>query len=172
MTTRLTLFALLFFGAELAASWWIWGRAPTDSIRVWYAGFWSFEAGHLHYWIPVFASFLALGGVAWYPLRQHGGLTTWWLIGSALAIGLEVLTSVLYWRSAEASDLRSLFQSIWYWHQVPQASDMGWPSFRIYMWNHLLPWAVVLLVGITLRLMFERRAKNATRIAPPGTRNT
>jgi hypothetical protein len=165
MRARLPIFVLLFFGAELAASWWIWGRAPTDSLRVWYSSFWTFEAGRLHYWIPVFTSFLALGGVAWYALGQSRSLTTRWLIGSTLAVGLEVLTSILYWRSARSSDLRGLFQSMWYWHRVPQANDMGWPSFRIYMWNHLVPWAVVLLLGITLWLMFEKGAKNATQMA-------
>lgn len=165
MRVRLTIFVLVLFGAELAASWWIWGRAPADSLGVWYSGFWAFEAGRLHYWILLFVLFLTLGGLVWYALRQHIGLTIWWLIGSALAIGLEVLTSILYWRSDESSDLRGLFQSIWFWHRVPQASEMGWPSFRIYMWNHFFPWAGALLIGITLWLMFEQRTKDA-RITP------
>jgi len=168
---RVIAFLSLVFTAEVAASWWMWGRAPSDSIRVWYSGFWVFEAGRLHYWVPVSASLLALWIVGWYALRRHGRLVTWWLSGAALAVGLEALTSVLYWRSAQSSDLRDLFQSIWYWHRVPQASDMGWPSFRIYLWGHLIPWAVVLLLGTTVWILLNKKAKNTTRITLPGTRN-
>jgi hypothetical protein len=168
MRVRFAIFVLLLFGAELAASWWIWVRAPMESIRTSYADFWTLEVGRLRYWIPVFAASLALGAAAWYVFRYQGTIKRW-LIGSALAIGSEVVTSILYWRSTESSALRDLFQSVWYWHRVPHENDMGWPSFRIYMWNHLVPWAVVLLVGITLWLMFERRVRNETRIAPHGT---
>jgi hypothetical protein len=171
MRARFIAFAGFLCGAEVAASRWVWGRAPTDSIRVWYAGFWAFEAGRLHYWVPVFASLLALWIVGWYTFRWHGRLITWWLVAAALGVGLEVATSMLYWRSVRASDLRNLFQGIWYWHRVPQASDMGWPSFRVYLWDHLVPWAAVLLVGMTLWVLFEQKARNTTRIALPGTRN-
>ena len=157
MKPRLIAFASLLFVAEVAASWWVWGRAPTDSLRVWYPGFWAFEAGRLHYWIPVFGSLLALCIVARYTLRRDGRWITSWPFAAALAVGLEVLTSVLYWRSARSSALRDTFQSIWYWHRVPQASDLGWPSFRIYLWAHLIPWAVVLLLGMILWVLFEHR---------------
>lgn len=170
MVARFIAFVSLLCGAEVAASWWVWGRAPTDSIRVWYSSFWVFEAGRMHSWVPLFASLVALWIVVWYALRRHGRLIAWWLFGAALVVGLEVLTSVLYWKSARSSDLRDLFQSIWYWHRVPQASDMGWPSFRIYLWNHLIPWALVLLFGMALWVLFERKARTATRIAVPGTR--
>ena len=170
MAARCIAFASFLCGAEVAASWWVWGRAPTDSIRVWYSGFWAFEAGRLHYWVPVFASLLVLWIVGWYAFRRHGRLITW-LFAAALGVGLEVATSVLYWRSSRSSDLRGLFQSLWVWHRVPQASDMGWPSFRVYLWDHLVPWAMVLLVGMTLWVLFEQKARNTTRIALPGTRN-
>ena len=162
---RVIAFLSLLVSAEVAASWWIWGRAPSDSIRVWYSGFWVFEAGRLDYWVPVAASLLAVWIVAWYALRRHGRLVTWWLSGAALAVVLEALTSMLYWRSAQSSELRDLFQSIWYWHRVPQASDMGWPSFRIYLWSHLIPWAVVLLLGMTVWVFFEQKARSTARIA-------
>ena len=161
MATRFIAFTLFLCGAEAVASWWVWRRAPTDSIRVWYSAFWSFEAGRLHYWIPILGALLAFCIVA-YALRRNGRFITWWLF-SAAGVGVEVLTSVLYWRSAQASDLRNLYESIWYWHRVPQASDMGWPSFRGYLWDHLLPWAMVLSVGITIWLILDQRANHATR---------
>src|SRR5271157_331510 len=106
MTARLIAFASFFCGAEVAASWWVWGRAPTDTLDVLYSGFWAFEAGRLHYWVPVFASLLALSIVAWYAFRRHVRLVVWWLFAAASGVGLEVLTSVLYWRSGRSSPLR------------------------------------------------------------------
>jgi hypothetical protein len=112
MAARFIAFALFLCGAEFAASWWVWGRAPTDSIRVWYSGFWVFEAGRLHYWVPVFSSLLAIWIAGWYALRRHGRSIMWWLFAAALGVGLEVLTSALYWMSARSCYLRNLFQSI------------------------------------------------------------
>ena len=171
MATRFIAFASFLCGAEVAASWWVWGRAPTDSIRVWYSGFWAFEAGRLHYWAPVFASLSVLWSVGWYALRRHGRLITWWLVGAALGVGLEVLTSVLYWRSVRSSALRDLYQSTWYSNRVPRASDLGLPSFRGYLWAHLVPWAMVLLLGMTLGVLYEQKAGNARRITLQGTGN-
>jgi hypothetical protein len=154
MVARFIALASLLCGAEVAASWGVWGRAPTDTIRDWYAGFWAFEAGRLHYWVPVFASLLTVWIVAWYALRPHDhaqGIQRrylWWLFVAASGVGSEVLASALYWRSARSSDLRSLFESTWYWDRVPQASDMGWPSFQGYLWAHLAPWTVFLLLGL------------------------
>lgn len=99
MAARFTVLAALLFGAEVAASWWVWGRSPTDTIRVWYSGLWAFEAGRLHYWLPVFASLVALWIVVWYVLLRHGRPITRWLFAAALAVALELATSVLYWRS-------------------------------------------------------------------------
>lgn len=163
-------FLSLLFSAEVAASWWIWGRAPSDSIGVEYRRFWAFEASRLHYWLLVCASLVTLWIVSWYALRRHVHFMTSWPLAVVLGIGLEVLTSLLYWGSADASHLRSFFQSGWWWDRVPQASDLGWPSFRIYLWAHLVPWAVVLLLGMILWL---RRAKGGTkRELHPGTRKT
>jgi hypothetical protein len=171
MTAKLIVLGSLLCSAEIAGSWWVWGSAPTDSIRVWYADFWAFEAGRLHYWLPVFAAVLAIWGVSCYALRRHHRFIMWWLYAATLGLGLEVLTSLLYWRSARSSDLRNLFQSIWNWHRVPQATDLGWPSFRAYLWDHLIPWAAVLLLGITLWLHFEHKARSTIRTALPGSRN-
>ena len=27
---------------------------------------------------------------------------------------------------------------------------MGWPSFRLYLWDHIFPWTVILLIGLAL----------------------
>jgi hypothetical protein len=170
MAARFIAFASFLCGAEVAASWWVWGRAPTDTVRVWYSGYWAFEVGRLHYWLPVFASVLTLWIVLWYAFLHHARPLTRWLFAAMLGVGLEVVTSALYWKSARSSDIRGLYQSLWRWNRVPQASEMGWPSFRIYLWDHLVPWAAVVLVGMTLWVLIEHRARSATRVALPGTR--
>jgi len=164
MTARFIGFGSLLWCAEFTASWWIWARAPSDSIRVWYPGFWAFEAGRLHYWVPALASVLCLSIVAWYATRSQGHLITYWLSGVVLAVLSEVLTSAWYWRSVRASHLRHLFQSIWYSHRAVQAGGNGWYSFGIYLWCHLVPWAVVLLSGIILWILVEQRTRRETRM--------
>ncbi len=165
MAARLIAFGSLLCAAEVAASWWVWGTIPTDTIKDRYAGFWAFEAGRLHFWVPIAASLLLpLLIVAWYARRrhdhakgiQHRSFIRWWLFVAALGVGSEVLTSALYWRSARSSDLRTLFQSVWYWQRVPQATDMGWPSFRGYLWAHLAPWTVFLLLGLAVWYFWRR----------------
>lgn len=164
MTARLTAFASCLFGAEIAASWWIWNRTPTDTIRVWYSGFWPFEVGRLHYWVPAFACTLVLWMVAWYALLRKGRPATQWLFTAVLAAGLEVVTSVLYWKGPQSSSIRGLYQSVWAWNRVPQANEMGWPSLRIYLGDHLVPWAVMLvLVGIYLWYLGHRKHQLQTQ---------
>lgn len=171
MAARFIAFSSFLFGAEVAASWWVWSRVPTDTLRVWYSGYWAFEVGRLHYWVPVFGSALALWIVVWYSFLRHTRPLTGCLFALALGVVLEVLTSALYWKSAQSSDIRGLYQSVWRWNRVAEASEIGWPSFRIYLWDHLVPWAMVLLVGMTLWVLFEQKGRNTTRIALPGTRN-
>jgi len=157
MAARLITFASLLFGAEVAASWWVWGRTPTDTIRVWYSGYWAFEVGRMHYWVPVFASVLALWSVIWYALLRRGRPITRWLFSGACGVALEVVSSVLYWRSPQSSSLRGLYQSVWVWNRVQQASERGLPSFRVYLWDHLVPWTIVVLVGVAVWVLFQRR---------------
>jgi hypothetical protein len=166
MKAKFTILFFLFFGAELVASWWIWGRAPTDSIRVWYSGFWAFEAGRLYCWIIVFAALLVIWLLGWYRLLRHRGWMISWLFCVVLGVGLETATSIFYWRSTWASGIRSLFQSVWYWHRVPLASDLGWPSMRIYIWHHLVPWAAIVLVGITLWIFVVRKVRVFRQLTP------
>ena len=47
---------LIALVAEVFASWWAWGRAPTDSLRVLYEGdFLAYEVERLIPWLIVFA---------------------------------------------------------------------------------------------------------------------
>jgi len=174
MLLRFIAFLSLLFGAEVSASWWIWGRSPSDSLHVWYAGFWAFETGRLHYWVPT----LAVAAILWLAARylfqrghhaegaqrsdQKKRVAGVWVLSAVLSLLSETLTSGIYWRSNKSADLRDLFQSTWYLHRVPKASDLGWPSFQGYLWPHLVPWAVVLLLGLAVWYLWNKRKRENT----------
>ena len=167
MTARFIALASLLFGAEIVGSWWVWSRTPTDTIRVWYSGFWPFEAGRLHYWFPVSATVLVLWIVVWYAFLRGRPLMQW-LFTAVLGAGLEVVTSVLYWRSPRSSNIRGLYESVWVWNRVPQANEMGWPSFRVYLGDHLVPWIVVLVI-FSLPVWYLRYRKHHSGAVVQGT---
>lgn len=150
-------FLALVTGAEVFASGYIWSEAPTDTLRVLYPGFWHFESARLIYWIPVLISAALLWCVCWYALRAARQRVFAWVLGGGLALATEISTSTLYWKSAASGYVRGLYESAWYWNRVPQADDLGWPSFRGYLWSHLVPWAVVLLLGIVAWHLWQRR---------------
>ena len=52
-------YLLVAFVAEVGASWWTWSSAPTDSLRVWYAG--NFRAYEIERVIPWLIGFMLLG---------------------------------------------------------------------------------------------------------------
>jgi hypothetical protein len=167
MVKRLATLVSLLGLAEVTASWLIWARSPSDSLRVWYSGFWAFEVGRLRYWVPVFASVVTVWILAWYFIRpltaakhnvqgnhQRLRLTPSRVLGASLAIGLEVLASWFYWSSPRSFDLRTLYQSGWYWHAN---GDLYWSSFLGYLVWHFVPWTAVIALGLTLSHFWNRR---------------
>lgn len=162
MTARFIGLVSFLFGAEVAASWWVWGGAPTDSIGVWYSGFWVFEADRLHYWGLLFAPLLLLWVVLSRSLLRHSRPIVWWVCAAALGIGLELTSSVLYWRSPRSSDLRGLYQSLWMVNRFPQASNIESTGFRVYLGEHLVAWAIFLIVAMTLFVFFEKKWRKTT----------
>lgn len=162
---RCTIFVLLALLAELAASWWLWSRSPTDALRVVYSGFWSYEVGRLFCWIVLLPLCLA----AWLAVRRAfsswsrgntGRMFNVLLIGLAglLALALEISTSVWYWNTQSSAPVRDLYRSVWYWHRLPQPADQGWPSLKGYVGDHALTWCIVLIVAegllwLTLRMI-------------------
>lgn len=159
-------FVLLLVG-EVTASWWIWTSAPTDSLRVWYPSFWSFEAGRLHYWSLIFVAVCVVAALIRLWIRSCPGeprSRKKWLIAlsAVLALGLETATSAVHWRSDRASDLRALYHSLWYWDHYPRGSELGWPSFQLFLRNHLIAWVVVLLLGLILWRFWHARTGGRT----------
>lgn len=162
MALRLIRCTVLLIGAEGLASWSIWGLAPTDTLRVWYPTFWAFELGRLRYWMPVLALAGLLWGLVWYGLHRRIGRMLAWVLSGAVAVAVEMGTSTWYWKSPASIYIRGLYESGWYWNRVPQAGDLGWPSFRGYMLAHLVRWAVVLALGLVAWYLWnKRRAQRA-----------
>jgi hypothetical protein len=98
------------------ASWWLWGGAPTDTLRVSYPGFWGYEVGRLLCWSVLFL----LSMVIWLIVLRgmHDGarkeVRVELLAGLLLACALEVSASTLYWNTRSSLPVRDLYGSVWY----------------------------------------------------------
>jgi len=163
-------FILLLPVAEIAASWVLWRSFPSDTIRVAYPDLLAFESGRFKSWVPVFAAMvmISMAWLFWRPNRapsdhvdklRHG--SGWILVGSAVLV--EALTSAVYWLTAASWHVRIFYQSMYYWNWVPKSSDLVWPAFRGYLLQHFIPWASVMLVGVTLWLMVEKRTSSTPK---------
>lgn len=175
---RFVSLSALLCGADVFASSWIWGRAPSDTIRVWYPGFWVFAAGRLHSWVLVFAFVLIPCIAAWHLFRHHSSrlsdgktspasyIAEWWMLSASLAIVSELLTSIFYWSSSRSSDLHAFYTSMDYWgllSETPHTNAPGWPSFKLYLWGHFLPWAVILLPPLLIWYYWDRKRQQSLR---------
>jgi hypothetical protein len=144
LAIKLLVASLLLLGAEVLASGWLWTRAPTDTLRVWYPTFWSFERGRLGYWTIAFACCALLGAFIWSALHRRVAQVAMVLVGAGFAVAVEGSTSAWHWESAASAGVRKLYEGIWYWNRVP-TQTIGGASFRGYLWAHLIPWAALLL---------------------------
>jgi hypothetical protein len=148
---RVLCWFLLCFLAEVVPSWQVWSSTPYDSLRVGYPDFAMFEAGRLQFWALMLVMIGLTGAaMAWLANRDSRlsgskenakakPLCLYRSLYLASAIALEIGTSVSYW----------------IWNRA-----VGWPSFRpsfqIYLWEHLLPWVIVVSLGL---FIWNRLAK-------------
>lgn len=155
---------LLCFLAEVVSSWRVWRSTPYDNLRVGYPDFAMFEAGRLQFWALMLVMIGLTGAaMAWLANRdsrlsgskENAKAKRLWLRRSlylASAIALEIGTSVLYW----------------YWNRARWPEDFGWPIFRFYLWEHLLPWTVVVSLGLFLWSQCERLRSSSTVLRRKG----
>jgi branched-subunit amino acid ABC-type transport system permease component len=152
MRMRSMFFLLSALVAEVVASGWLWARAPTDTLRVDYAGFWEYEVERLFRWAILFPVYLLIGLILWRLLfravRNKPERLNLFTAALALitALGLEISASVWYLRAPSSRPIRDLYGSIWYWHRVPQPGDQGWASFKGYIGDHALLWCIAFLI--------------------------
>lgn len=150
MKNKLVMSAVLLVLAEVLASFSAWSGAPMDGTAP-PPRFWSFEVWRLEYWVVLFSLAALLWAVSWYGFHRHIGAIGMGVLGVALAVATEVLTSVWYWR-----------QFTW-----AQASYLGWSYFPKYFWEHLISWFVVVAVGAVLWYVWNERrtAQRGKKIA-------
>ena len=66
------LFLVIACASEAAASLWVWGRAPTDTLRVWYPSFFAYFLEHSRPWAIIFSlSCLFVGFVSRKPRHKR-----------------------------------------------------------------------------------------------------
>jgi len=163
-------FALLIGAAEVGSSFWLLSRAPVDGPTYFYNGFPDYEIGRLVCWLPL----TTLVGFLWFVLsrtsrfgvakaiqgsdesRKYGPYLDC-ILAFAIGFAIETFTSVCYWMIPYSEGVRSLYESGWYWHRVPRQSDYGWPSFKGYFLARIIPWAVLFLMGLVIRLTWGKR---------------
>lgn len=171
MSKRYTLGCFFILGgAEIGSSMWLVLRAPADGPTNVYSGFPDYEFGRLLCWAPA----VGISALFWFllnrrlasagvrkntgqdqPSRPHPCLI------STLAVGfaIETFASVCYWMTPYSKGVRALYESAWYWHRVPHQSDYGWPSFRGYFLDHLIPWAGIFVAGLIVWFIWSRRQR-------------
>jgi len=140
---------IILCASELIASAWVWNSFPTDSVRVHYPGYWSYEAVRFGIWLAIlsaeFAAFVMYrrkkGGHSnkYHPL--HGFRNGVLAVCGGLV--LESTTSGLYWLTPRSIYIR---YSYGYWDTPPPARDLA-SSFVRYWRDHAIAWAVVVILG-------------------------
>jgi hypothetical protein len=164
-TIRLFIVALF---AEIGASLWLLLLAPLDGPTEMYSGFLGYEAWRALCWAPLAAIIALLSAFVGQKLAfRKGGLASrnssplrFLISATAIGLSVETLTSICYWKSPHSRGVRALYQSVWYWHRVPRQSDFGWPSFRGYYVDHLIPWAMLFLTGLIAWFMWTKRRQS------------
>lgn len=126
---------LAFAISELFGSLCAWHGTPTD-----WSGpplqFWHYECWRLMYW-----AFFASGAACSYFLLGVRRFSVQLPVALAIALAVELITSVSYWRALN----------------VEQASFLGWPSEFYYIRDHLFGWAIIPFISALTWLFCLRR---------------
>src|SRR5215831_1549972 len=125
--------------AEIVSSFLSWRGTPTDWL-VEPLHFWTFELRRLQSWAIFFVACVALWLFCWLAVRRRVHEIALWLLASALAVVIEVLTTLRYWR-----------QLSW-----GESAYLGISYFRGYLWEHLIGWVVALLLVLAILYYWER----------------
>ncbi len=145
---------IILYAGELFGSWGVWVNFPTDSVRVHFPGYWSYEVLRLGIWLAILIAGFATAFATYRRKTKDEARGNRWFHGfrawiSLLCGGvlLETGTSCLYWLTPRAAPIRNAYQGAWYWDRIPPATDLGWPSFVGYLKHHLIAWAIAVIAG-------------------------
>ncbi|MGB6691290.1 MAG: hypothetical protein WBE76_25940 [Terracidiphilus sp.] len=126
--------------SEVSGSFCAWHGTPTD-----WSGpplhFWNYEFWRLAFWIPLAGGAFAIVLAIWHFLPGIRRCSVVMPLALVFALGVEWITSLSYWRALT----------------IQQASFLGWPSEFYYIREHLLCWAISLLLAAAALLFWIRR---------------
>lgn len=154
--------------AEGGASLWLLLRSPFDGpLESYYFSLFDYERGRALWWISFVALIVLIYALLQRRLRSLAdkqalpNSSFLALLTGTLAIGLivETLTSICFWKSPSSKGVRAMYESVWYWERVPRQSDYGWPSFRGYFLDHVIPWAVIFGIGLLVWFIGTRHGE-------------
>ncbi len=155
MTKRIAIPSLIILcAAELFASWGVWVNFPTDSVRVRFPGYWSYEVLRFGIWFAILAA--GITALAVYRRKSRDdpkGFKPFrgsrkWVAALCGGLVLESITSFLYWLTPRSAPIRDAYEGWWYWEdRGPRPADLGLPSFVGYWKDHAIAWAVVTIIG-------------------------
>ena len=126
---RFILCCMALLIAEIVSSFLSWHGTPTDWLGE-PLHFRTFELWRLQSWAMFFVAGVALWLLCRRALHRRVHETALWLLASALAVAIEVLTTLRYWRQLS-------------WRE---SAYLGISYFRGYLWEHLIGWVVALLL--------------------------
>src|SRR5229473_799271 len=135
--------------AEITSSFLSWHGTPTD-WRGEPLHFWIFEVWRLQSWAMFFVAGVVFWLLCWRAVHRRVHQTGLWLLASALAVAIEILTTIRFWRHLS-------------WRESAQ---FGISYFRGYLWEHLIGWVVGLLFVLAILHLWEGRVRTASRPEP------
>lgn len=97
-----------------------------------------------------FVAGVVLWLLCWLAVHRRVHQIVLWLLASALAVAIEVLTTLRYWR-----------QLSW-----TESAFLGISYFQGYLREHLIGWVVALLFVLAILHFRERRARRLPRPDP------
>ena len=83
--------------AEIVSSFLSWHGTPMDWVGE-PLHFWTFELWRLQSWAIFFVAGVGFWLICWRAFHRRAHEIGLWLLASALAVAVEVLTTVRYWR--------------------------------------------------------------------------
>ena len=130
----------VLLNTEIVSSFLSWHGTLTDWLGE-PLHLWTFELWRLQSWAMFFIAAVAFWLLCWRAVHHQVHEMALWVFAVALAVVVEVSTTLRYWR-----------QLSW-----TESAYLGISYFRGYLLEHLIGWVVSLLLFLTTLYYWERR---------------